>query len=61
MKTRQRKVDVENIQIDHGIVFRNYGLETQKLLAPIRGGSTFKELLDKLNLMDKVVKLKEQR
>ncbi len=42
MKTRQRKVDVENIQIDHGIVFRNYGLETQKLLAPIRGGSTFK-------------------
>ena len=42
MKTKQRKVDVENIQIDHGIVFRNYGLETQKLLAPIRGGSTFK-------------------
>ena len=42
MKTKQRKVDVENIQIDHGIVFRNYGLEKQKLLAPIRGGSTFK-------------------
>lgn len=42
MKTKQRKVDVENIQIDHGIVFRNYGLKTQKLLAPIRGGSTFK-------------------
>ena len=42
MRTKQRKVDVENIQIDHGIVFRNYGLETQKLLAPIRGGSTFK-------------------
>lgn len=42
MKTKQRKVDVENIQIDHGIVFKNYGLETQKLLAPIRGGSTFK-------------------
>jgi hypothetical protein len=42
LKTKQRKVDVENIQIDHGIVFRNYGLETQKLLAPIRGGSTFK-------------------
>lgn len=42
MKTKQRKVDVENIQIDHGIVFRNYGLETQKLLTPIRGGSTFK-------------------
>jgi hypothetical protein len=42
LRTKQRKVDVENIQIDHGIVFRNYGLETQKLLAPIRGGSTFK-------------------
>ena len=42
MKTKHRKVDVENIQIDHGSVFRNYGLETQKLLAPIRGGSTFK-------------------
>lgn len=42
MKTKQRKVDVENIQIDHGIIFKNYGLEKQKLLAPIRGGSTFK-------------------
>ena len=42
MKTKQKKVDVENIQIDHGIIFRNYGLESQKLLAPIRGGSTFK-------------------
>ncbi len=42
MKTKQKKVDVENIQIDHGIVFRNYGLESQKMLAPIRGGSTFK-------------------
>lgn len=42
MKTKQRKVDVENIQIDHGIIFKDYGLETQKLLAPIRGGSTFK-------------------
>ena len=42
MKTKNKKVDVENIQIDHGIVFRNYGLESQKMLAPIRGGSTFK-------------------
>ena len=42
MKTKQKKVDVENIQIDHGILFRNYGLESQKLIAPIRGGSTFK-------------------
>lgn len=42
MKTKTRKVDVENIQIDHGIVFKNYGLETQKMLTPIRGGSTFK-------------------
>lgn len=42
MKTKQRKEDVENIQIDHGILFRNYGLESQKIIAPIRGGTTFK-------------------
>lgn len=42
MKTKQRKEDVENIQIDHGILFKNYGLATQKLLTPIRGGTTFK-------------------
>lgn len=42
MKTKQRKEDVENIQIDHGILFKNYGLDTQKLLTPIRGGTTFK-------------------
>ena len=42
MKTKTRKEDVENIQIDHGILFRNYGLATQKLVAPIRGGTTFK-------------------
>lgn len=42
MKTKTRKVDVENIQIDHGIIFRNYSLENQNLLAPIRGGGNFK-------------------
>lgn len=42
MKTRTRKEDVENIQIDHGILFRNYGLENQVLLAPIKGGTNFK-------------------
>ena len=42
MKTKTRKVDVENIQIDHGIIFRNQGLENQNLLAPIRGGGNFK-------------------
>lgn len=36
------KQDVEKIQIDHGIVFVDYGKESQKLLAPTRGGGEFK-------------------
>lgn len=41
MKTKITKEQVENIQLDHGIMFKNYGLETQVLLAPLRGGTTF--------------------
>lgn len=41
MKTKITKEQVENIQLDHGIMFKNYGLETQALLAPLRGGTTF--------------------
>lgn len=33
---------VENIQIDHGILFKNYGLESQTLIGPTRGGGNFK-------------------
>ena len=33
---------VENIQLDHGIVFKNYGHEDQALLGPTRGGANFK-------------------
>ena len=32
---------VENIQIDAGVIFLNYGLPTQRLLAPTRGGGEF--------------------
>jgi hypothetical protein len=32
---------VENIQIDYGIVFVNYGVVGEKQLAPTRGGGTF--------------------
>ena len=32
---------VESIQIDEGVIFLNYGLPTQKLLAPTRGGGEF--------------------
>lgn len=32
---------VENIQIDEGVIFLNYGLPTQRLLAPTRGGGEF--------------------
>ena len=32
---------VENIQIDHGIVYVNYGEDDQKMLGPTRGGGQF--------------------
>lgn len=32
---------IENIQIDYGIVFANYGLTDERQLAPTRGGGTF--------------------
>lgn len=42
MNTKVTKEQVENIQIDHGILYKNYGLESQKLIAPLRGGTNFK-------------------
>lgn len=33
---------VENIQIDHGIIFEDYGEPTQILVGPTRGGGNFK-------------------
>ena len=33
---------VENIQLDHGIVYKDYGLDSQILLGPTRGGANFK-------------------
>ena len=35
------KQDIENIQIDYGIVYVNYGENDQKLLGPTRGGGEF--------------------
>lgn len=42
MKTTITKEQIKNIQIDHGILYRNYGLENQELIAPLRGGTNFK-------------------
>lgn len=42
MESKITKEQIENIQLDHGILFKNYGLETQELVAPIRGGTNFK-------------------
>ena len=42
METKITKEQIENIQLDHGIMFKNYGLETQALIAPVRGGTNFK-------------------
>lgn len=42
MNTKVTKEQVENIQIDHGILYKNYGLESQTLIAPLRGGTNFK-------------------
>ena len=35
------KQQIENIQIDYGIVFVNYGVTGERQLAPTRGGGTF--------------------
>jgi len=32
---------IENIQIDYGIIYKNYGETTQELLGPTRGGGEF--------------------
>ncbi len=40
-KMNLTKQQVENIQIDHGIVFANYGEEDQRMLGPTRGGGEF--------------------
>lgn len=42
METKLTKELIENIQIDHGILFKNYGLESQALIGPLRGGTNFK-------------------
>lgn len=42
MNTKLTKEMVENIQIDHGIIYKDYGLETQELIGPTRGGGNFK-------------------
>ena len=42
MKTAITKEQIKNIQIDHGVLYRNYGLEDQELIAPLRGGTNFK-------------------
>ncbi len=42
MESKITKEQIENIQLDHGILFKNYGLETQELIAPVRGGTNFK-------------------
>jgi len=36
------KVQVDKIQIEEGLVFINYGLSTQEVLGPTRGGGEFK-------------------
>ncbi len=42
METKLTKEMVENIQIDHGIIIKDYGLDTQELIGPTRGGGNFK-------------------
>ena len=42
LATKLTKEMVENIQIDHGIIYENYGEENQKLIGPTRGGGNFK-------------------
>lgn len=42
MKTELTKQMIENIQIDHGVLYKNYGLEDEELIGPLRGGTNFK-------------------
>lgn len=42
MNKELTKEMVENIQIDHGIIYKNYGLDTEELIGPTRGGGNFK-------------------
>jgi len=36
------QTQVENIQIDYGIIYRNYGEVDQEQIAPVKGGGEFK-------------------
>jgi len=38
---RLTQVQIENIQIDYGLVYINYGVTEERQLAPTRGGGTF--------------------
>lgn len=42
MESKITKKQIENIQIDHGILIKNYGLENQEFITPVRGGTNFK-------------------
>lgn len=42
MDTKITKEQIENIQINHGILYKNYGLASQTLIGPLRGGTNFK-------------------
>jgi len=42
VESKITKKQIENIQIDHGILIKNYGLENQEFIAPVRGGTNFK-------------------
>lgn len=39
--TNLTKKDIENIQIDESLIFLDYGEETERFLAPTRGGGEF--------------------
>lgn len=41
MITNLTKKQIENIQIDEGLIFLDYGEETERFLAPTRGGGEF--------------------
>lgn len=41
MVTNLTKEQIENIQIDEGLIFLDYGEETETLLGPTRGGGEF--------------------
>lgn len=42
METKMTREQVENIQIDFGVLFKNFGLDSQETIAPLRGGTNFK-------------------